>query len=256
MEQAIQSNRMLQLPVNAGYEPAIGSNHLDGGAEQASRTLVVIDTRVRDRECLAGCIAARKADMDVVALGSFADWNLERDLHPPLVAVMVNVGGRSLRGPSVAEEIRNLVSECGATPVIAMADTDELGEIFQALDCGVRGFIPSTMGISVCVEAVSLVLAGGVFVPASCLASASRQMLATSDATQRQASIFTNRQSDVVEALKRGKTNKIIAYELNMQESTVKVHVRHIMRKLKATNRTEVVYKLNEMGHQDARKVL
>ncbi len=256
MEQAIQSNRMLQLPVNAGYEPAIGSNHLDGGAEQASRTLVVIDTRVRDRECLAGCIAARKADMDVVALGSFADWNLERDLHPPLVAVMVNVGGRSFRGPSVAEEIRKLVSECGATPVIAMADTDELGEIFQALDCGVRGFIPSTMGISVCVEAVSLVLAGGVFVPASCLASASRQMLATSDATKRQASIFTNRQSDVVEALKRGKTNKIIAYELNMQESTVKVHVRHIMRKLKATNRTEVVYKLNEMGHQDERKVL
>ena len=59
-----------------------------------------------------------------------------------------------------------------------------------------------------------------------------------------------------MEALKRGKTNKIIAYELNMQESTVKVHVRNIMRKLKATNRTEVVYKLNEMGHQDARKVL
>ena len=181
MEQAIQSNRILQLPVNAGYEPAIGSNHLDGGAEQASRTLLVIDTRVRDRECLAGCIAARRADMDVVALGSFAEWNRIRDLHPPLAAVILNIGGRSFSDPSVAEEIRKLVSECGATPVIAMADTDELREIFQALDCGVRGYIPSTMGISVCVEAVSLVLAGGIFVPASCLASASRQMLATSD---------------------------------------------------------------------------
>ena len=247
-----QANRILQLPVNAGHDPAIGGNHLDGGAEQASRTLLVIDTRVRDRECLAGSIAARRVDMDVVALGSFADWNLERDLHPPLAAVMVNIGGRLLGGPSVAEEIRKLVSECGATPVIAMADTDELGEIFQALDCGAKGYIPSTLGISVCVEAVSLVLAGGVFVPASCVASASRQMLATSDATERQASFFTSRQSAVVEALKRGKANKIIAYELNMCESTVKVHVRNVMRKLKATNRTEVVYKVNKLFYQDA----
>jgi DNA-binding NarL/FixJ family response regulator len=247
-----QANRILQLPVNAGHDPAIGGNHLDGGAEQASRTLLVIDTRVRDRECLAGSIAAQRVDMDVVALGSFADWNLERDLHPPLAAVMVNIGGRLLGGPSVAEEIRKLVSECGATPVIAMADTDELGEIFQALDCGAKGYIPSTLGISVCVEAVSLVLAGGVFVPASCVASASRQMLATSDATERQASFFTSRQSAVVEALKRGKANKIIAYELNMCESTVKVHVRNVMRKLKATNRTEVVYKVNKLFYQDA----
>jgi DNA-binding NarL/FixJ family response regulator len=36
--------------------------------------------------------------------------------------------------------------------------------------------------------------------------------------------------------------NKLIAYELSMCESTVKVHVRNIMKKLKATNRTQVVY--------------
>ena len=78
-------------------------------------------------------------------------------------------------------------------------------------------------------------------------------MLAASGATERQARLFTNRQSAVFEALKRGKANKTIAYELNMRESTVKVHVRHVMRKLKATNRTEAVYKLNELGDQDAR---
>jgi FixJ family two-component response regulator len=36
--------------------------------------------------------------------------------------------------------------------------------------------------------------------------------------------------------------NKLIAYELNMCESTVKVHVRNIMKKLNATNRTQVAY--------------
>jgi len=48
-------------------------------------------------------------------------------------------------------------------------------------------------------------------------------------------------------ALRRGKANKVIAYELNMRESTVKVHVRNIMKKLKARNRTEVAFMANEL---------
>jgi DNA-binding NarL/FixJ family response regulator len=54
--------------------------------------------------------------------------------------------------------------------------------------------------------------------------------------------VFTHRQLQVVEAIKKGKPNKIIAYELNMCESTVKVHVRTIMKKLHARNRTQVAY--------------
>jgi DNA-binding NarL/FixJ family response regulator len=54
--------------------------------------------------------------------------------------------------------------------------------------------------------------------------------------------LFTPRQTAVVESLRRGKANKVIAFELNMCESTVKVHVRNVMRKLKARNRTEVAF--------------
>ena len=59
------------------------------------------------------------------------------------------------------------------------------------------------------------------------------------------------RQEAVVEALRQGKANKIIAYELNMQESTVKVHVRNIMKKLNAKNRTEVAYLTRNMFDDD-----
>jgi DNA-binding NarL/FixJ family response regulator len=54
--------------------------------------------------------------------------------------------------------------------------------------------------------------------------------------------MFTDRQFAVIEKLREGKANKIIAHELNMRESTVKVHIRNIMRKLRATNRTQVAY--------------
>jgi DNA-binding NarL/FixJ family response regulator len=59
--------------------------------------------------------------------------------------------------------------------------------------------------------------------------------------------MFTARQTAVIAALRQGKQNKIIAYELNMRESTVKVHVRNIMKKLNATNRTEVAYLTNQL---------
>src|SRR5690606_26939929 len=51
---------------------------------------------------------------------------------------------------------------------------------------------------------------------------------------------LTLRQHEVLEGLRYGKSNKHIARELNMQEATVKVHVRQIMRKLGASNRTQV----------------
>ena len=66
-------------------------------------------------------------------------------------------------------------------------------------------------------------------------------------------SIFTARQNDVAEALRHGKANKVIAYELNMCESTVKVHIRNIMRKLNATNRTEAVYKMDTLFARETR---
>jgi DNA-binding NarL/FixJ family response regulator len=53
------------------------------------------------------------------------------------------------------------------------------------------------------------------------------------------ASCFTPREQQVVAALQRGLSNKIIAADLGMSENTVKVHVRHVMRKLRASNRTQ-----------------
>ena len=52
---------------------------------------------------------------------------------------------------------------------------------------------------------------------------------------------LTPRQFEVLGRLREGKPNKLIARDLNMTEATVKVHVRQIMRKLGATNRTQAV---------------
>jgi len=64
----------------------------------------------------------------------------------------------------------------------------------------------------------------------------------TMSATRQQAAVsLTTREKSVITSLKRGTSNKVIASELKMSESTVKVHIRNIMKKMKVRNRTEVV---------------
>jgi len=52
---------------------------------------------------------------------------------------------------------------------------------------------------------------------------------------------FTRRETELLDLLRRGMQNKLIAYELGISESTVKAHLRSIMAKLKAKNRTQAV---------------
>ena len=60
------------------------------------------------------------------------------------------------------------------------------------------------------------------------------------DARSPQRSELTPRERDVLRSLRGGHQNKIIAFELGISESTVKVHLRNIMKKLNASNRTQV----------------
>jgi DNA-binding CsgD family transcriptional regulator len=92
----------------------------------------------------------------------------------------------------------------------------------------------------------AVVPAGGTYVPMDCFLAANWPRATPS---QRPASLgmVTSRELAVVRAIQQGKSNKLIAYDLNMCESTVKVHVRSIMKKLKAKNRTEVAIKTSQL---------
>ncbi|MGC4024200.1 MAG: response regulator transcription factor [Mesorhizobium sp.] len=219
--------------------------------QEHSRVLALIDPRALDRECFAQGMRAHDATTEIMPFASIQDWKQARGGHSQFSAILFNIGGRRVTEPSVGEELAKLASEFKSTPVIVLADTDDLAQILKALELGARSYIPTSVGITVCVEAIGLALAGGVFVPASSVMGV-RQMLTTQNEAARQmAGMFTGRQTEVVEALRRGKANKIIAYELDLRESTVKVHIRNIMRKLKATNRTEVACKINDMFPSD-----
>jgi DNA-binding NarL/FixJ family response regulator len=107
------------------------------------------------------------------------------------------------------------------------------------------------------VAALRLISAGGTFVPADAFRStAARPDDQPEDRPKRSDGLdLTPRELSVIDLLREGKPNKLIATQLDMQENTVKVHVRNILKKLNATNRTHAAFVANRLLGRDAEPV-
>lgn len=160
--------------------------------------------------------------------------------------VLVCADDSRLMDNSIGPEIEALVRRFPSIPVIVQAELCGPQQILSVLEQGACGYLPGNAGISVCIEAISMALAGGVFVAAENLHDIQR-MLGIRRYQFKCGGMFTPRERDVIEVLRQGKANKTIAYALKLAPNTVKVHVRNIFKKLRATNRAEAIYKINTM---------
>jgi DNA-binding NarL/FixJ family response regulator len=212
---------------------------------QEANTLAIIDDRALDRECLAQSLIAHGLDLDIKLFGSVTDWMKLPDHE--FAGILIHTGHRDFSEKKMVDEIEQLVAAFPTVPVVVLSENHDLRQVLLALEAGVKGYIPSQMGLTVCVEAIGLALAGGVFISAESLTDLHTLVATAEHKERRRAELFTPREEDVINALSQGKPNKIIAYELSLRESTVKVHVRNIMKKLNASNRTEVMFKLGDL---------
>jgi DNA-binding NarL/FixJ family response regulator len=192
-------------------------------------------------------VLSMECDVPVACYSTIDEWLADGHGASASLVVLCQCGRTKADAIAEVERLSELAEQIGRCPAVILSDNEDPDLIVQMLGKNVRGYVPTSLSINVAVQAMELALAGGVFVPASSLIAAHRVPDGASSAVQKTNGLFTARQAAVVDALRRGKANKIIAYELKMRESTVKVHVRNIMKKLHATNRTEVAYMANRL---------
>ena len=198
--------------------------------------VLLLESRPLVRQLLQSFIEA-SAQMRVVSAPSMREWLRSGvSAEPSIILLSISDGGRL--PASLSELLIPADDRLASVPMVVHSNDRPGHQVLELLKIGVHGFIPTSISTEVAVQALRLVCAGGTFVPPSCLSSLANKAQGASDGP----GFLTGRQLQVVEAIRQGKPNKIIAYELNMCESTVKVHVRAIMKKLKARNRTEVAY--------------
>ena len=223
-------------------------------AEEVHSTTVVIDRRVLIRDCLIRCLIDNKRNDVIRSFSTVEEWLKECPRAGPGAVVVLCTAERT--EAEVDRDIALLSQAAADDSIVILSDREDAVSVLDALDKGARGYITTSMAFDVAIQAIRLVQAGGMFVPARSLIASRDSIGKLPLASEKPRSgLFTARQMTVAESLRQGKPNKIIAYELNMCESTVKVHVRNIMKKLRAKNRTEVAFLMNGVGDKPSQGV-
>ncbi len=229
------------LPLDEGRPPSPVRPRpvaADLPGDDARAPVLLIDPRPLSRACLALWLQAGPRGFRAVALPGpdevAADPGRFGDAAVSEAPVLDAVGLLSRRLPGV--------------PLVLIAERAELTQVAAALRLGVRGYLTPSLTPEVALAALRLVLAGGTFIPAEVVTQAVQRwhedgpgMPPRDEGGGLGGGLdgLTPREAEVLERLRRGLSNKVIAHELAICEDTVKVHITHLMRKLGATNRTQ-----------------
>lgn len=139
-------------------------------------------------------------------------------------------------------------------PVVILSGVSNPDDIVKAIEQGARGYILKSASDETFRHAVSLVLSGGIYLPSEALLDSQQRWIGKGRAPgadfapSNPLSSLTERQRDVLSLLMGGQSNKEIARNLGLLESTVKAHVKIILDKLDASNRTQAAMIAAELG--------
>jgi DNA-binding NarL/FixJ family response regulator len=166
-----------------------------------------------------GVVEDAAADLDLILL----------DLFMP--------GTRDLSG------LVALRAKVPATPIVVVSSLNDSDAVRRAMTCGAAGFIPKSSPKELIVNALQLVLAGGIYLPREILGEAPPPKLHRGAGLPDDAlgDPLTPRQVAVLARLAEGRSNKEIARDLAISDMTVKAHVTAILRSLGVATRAQAI---------------
>ncbi len=199
-------------------------------------TLLIADDHPLFREALRGAVQRvlpkailREADT-TEALYAMVDAEPDADL------LLLDLNMPGAQGFSALVHLRALHPQL---PIVMVSAREEPATMRRALDHGAMGFIPKSADAATLGTAITQVLDGDRWAPAS--AHAARGAAPDEQDAAQRIRDLTPQQFRVLQMLGEGMLNKQIGYELSVSEATVKAHMTAILRKLGASNRTQAV---------------
>jgi len=221
-------------------EPAASLLHsvVAGFPGPIRRHLAIVDQSRLRSDCLKLALGMQPRRWRVADVGTVSEL-VQRVLHGEEFDVIL-LGGSTCSQIDLVD-ISSLAAAIPHMPILVAADCDDPDRAHRILRAGARGFLPASYSLKVLIGALERVRNGGTYVPLTLTEAAP-------PAQRTPWRALTRRQCDVLALIAEGKANKLIADALNMSESTVKAHVKQIIRRLNVANRTQAALLATRTG--------
>lgn len=217
-----------------------------GGASAPRIRVLLIDPSTLSRSCfLAGLDG--QGTISIVARAQIDPAEQEdlRAVAPDLV--VLHMGSDDVTELHLNRQLIALHRIFPGSATMVIGPSAEPRQMMMALRHGVRGFITDDLGVTSTIDAMRLVHEGLAVYPQFAIEGLRRLTCGIGRHSERRVmrgrgggyDKLTSRQYDVLRLLAGGMSNKAIAYELGISDSTVKVHIRAIMERMGLANRTQ-----------------
>lgn len=197
---------------------------------------IIADDHPLFRVALAqACAAILGSDATLLQAQTMAQiWPLLRQ-HPDTHFIFLDL---KMPGSDGFTGLTALRTEYPDVPVVMVSAEEDPVIIKQALALGAAAYIPKSAPLELLSEAINAVTNGDTWLPPEMADDVKNaRVLIDNDFAQRLEQL-TPQQFRVLKMIADGLLNKQIAYEMNVQETTIKQHVSAILRKLNVNNRT------------------
>ena len=143
------------------------------------------------------------------------------------------------------DALRKIRTQAPKASIVVVSASEDSRTIRSVMSTGAQGYIPKRSDSKVFDNAFKLVFDGGTYVPPILISNPPVNNLSTKSTGLK---TLTNRQSQVLDLIAQGKSNKQIAYDMGVSESTVKLHINALLRSLHVSNRTQAVITAQKLG--------
>jgi len=216
-----------------------------GSENESIISVLLIDDHTLFRSGIRSLLQ-RHAEFSVVGEASDGVEGIKRarQLQPDVVLLDLN-----MPGISGLETLQLLLQECPGTAIVMLTVSEDAEDLSVALQSGARGYLLKNIDADYLVRAIHRAKRGESVIAESMTSKLITQLKNAGQRTEVRSEVdkLTPREKEILGCLAKGESNKMIARTLNVADSTVKIHVQNILKKLNLTSRVQAA--IFAVGH-------
>ena len=204
------------------------------------KSCLICDDHAMMRDALLGAVQQAFPEAHLTEAPDFPSAWIAARAGPDLI-----ICDLAMPGADPEAGIAGVQSAAPGTPILVITGNDDEALLLRLMQAGVAGFLPKSARSRVIASAITMILAGGRFLP---MGEAGPREWSSKRGGSAPAVRLTPRQTDVMRAMALGQTNKEIAKAFDLSPATVKAHATAAFLALGVTTRTEAAFKAREAG--------